>query len=139
MNLVVAVTLTLAGPAGGLADAHPVGGLIARAAETVRLHKSLQQVNPMAVSFLPIGIDAPGDARKNMVGQSWHPDMRQNQEAAVVGNQRQALRALLRRPTNPSIPRGTLPGGGAKEQAGQIGARNASHQVSDILPNWTLE
>jgi hypothetical protein len=89
----------------------------------------------MTVSFLPVGVDAPGNPRQNMIGQSWHPDMRQNQKAAIVGNQGQALRALLDRPTNPSIPRGTLPGGRTKQHAGQIDAGGASNQVANVLPN----
>src|SRR5579862_6145700 len=93
----------------------------------------------MAVTFLPIGVDAPSDPRKNVVGQSWHSHMRQNQKAAIVGNEGQALSPLLARPANPSIARGTLPSRGAKQHAGQIDARDASDQVADVLPNGSSE
>ena len=81
MDLVIALALILASSACRLADVNPVGRPVASALESVPLHERFQQANGMAVAFLPIGVDALRDPTKNMVGQSWHPHMRQEQGA----------------------------------------------------------
>src|SRR5262249_37190878 len=123
MHRIVPMTLTLAGPPGGLAYFDPVGRLIAGAAESVLLHEGLQQMKAMAVTSLPVPIDPSGDLGKEMTGQVWHDHGRQDEKSAVVGDERQALGPLLGRPTDPPITRGALPGGGPKKQARQIRAR----------------
>ena len=95
MDLIVAMALTLARPSGGLAHVNPVGCLVRGAPESVLLDEGLQQVKAMMVARLPVGIDARSDLRKNMIGQMCDSDPRQDQKATVVGDERQALSALL--------------------------------------------
>ena len=104
----------LARPSGGLADPHPIGRLVTGALESVLLHEGLQQVKAMAVAPLPVGIDPGGDLRKNRAGQMPDPDPRQDQKTAVVGDELQALSALLGGPPDPPVSGGALPGSGSK-------------------------
>jgi len=69
VHLVVAVTPTLAGPAGGLAHVNPIGGLVAGAGKPVRLDKALQPIQAMMITVLPIGLDALPNLSQNVVGQ----------------------------------------------------------------------
>src|SRR6266516_7517562 len=88
----------LPGPALGLTYAHPVGGTVSGARKTVALHKSLQQVNGMAVFGLPITTDASGNPAQNVAGQVRHPRPGNDQKASVVGDERQLLRPHRIRP-----------------------------------------
>src|ERR1039457_1769632 len=86
MHQVVPLPLILARSSAGLSHSNPVGCLVSGAPETVRLHKGLQQVKPMVVARLPVGIDAPNDLRKEVTGQVPHLHPRQNEKTAVVGD-----------------------------------------------------
>ena len=133
MNRIVPVALVLARPSGGLPHAHPVGRLVTGAPEPVLLHEGLQHVKGMAVALLPVGGDSLSDLPENMAGQMSRLEPTARSENAVIGDERQAVRALLSRPTNPPIAGSTLPGRRSKEQAGQIDARATSNQVADVL------
>jgi hypothetical protein len=115
MNQVVPLTPTLARPAGSLTHPNPVGRLVTRTPESVRLHEGFQQVNGVVVALLPVGRDAPGNLRQNMAGQMLNANPGQDQKTAVVGDELQARSALLSRPTDPLVSASALPSGSAKE------------------------
>jgi hypothetical protein len=117
MNQVVSLALTLAGPPRRLPHPDPVGRLVTSALESVRLHEGFQQVKVVVVALLPVGIDPPDNLPQNSAGQLPNLNPGQDQKTAVVGEERQALRALLNRPANPLVAASALPGRRAKEQA----------------------
>src|ERR1035437_4660611 len=137
MNQVVPLAPTLARPAGSLTHPNPVGRLVTSAPESVRLHEGFQQVNGVVVALLPVGSDAPGNLRQNMAGQMGHPHPGQDQKTAVVGDELQARSTLLRRPTDPLVSISALPGGSAKEQAGQLDPGATPNQIAEVLANGT--
>ncbi len=102
MNPVVSVALILAGPSGGLADVKPVGRLVTGAGESVLLDKGFQQVNGMAVARCQSALMRRSTWARIWLARLRGADPRQDEKSTVVGNQRQALRALLL-PTNQSI------------------------------------
>src|ERR1035441_5047673 len=64
-----AIRAVLPAAAFGLADAPPVGGLVATAGKTVALDKGFQQIDGMAVFALPIAAQPPSNAAQQMAGQ----------------------------------------------------------------------
>ena len=89
----------------------PVGRPVAGAPESVYLHEGLQHEQAMAVLFLPVPPDTPGDDGKDVAGQVGNPHPRQDQEAGVVGQMLQALDPGIRVPAYVFIPGGAAPGG----------------------------
>jgi hypothetical protein len=53
---------------GRFSDMDPIGRLITSAFEAALLHKGLQEVNRMAITRLPIGINPRGNPGENMAG-----------------------------------------------------------------------
>src|SRR5664280_725118 len=137
MNQVVPLAPTLARPAGSLTHPNPVGRLVTRTPESVRLHEGFQQVNGVVVALLPVGSDAPGNLRQNMAGQMLNANPGQDQKTAVVGDELQARSTLLGRPTDPLVSASALPGGSAKEQAGQFNPGATLNQITEVLANGT--
>jgi hypothetical protein len=62
------VVTILAGSSRGSTDMNPVGRLVTGAPESVLLHESFQQLKAMAVTPLPISIDAVGNLSQDMAG-----------------------------------------------------------------------
>jgi len=122
----VAVARSGAPKAAGVADLPPVGGTVERAVEMARIDEGFQQQQRIAEAFLPIpnqapfapGEDAGGKIRIVVVGE--------DQEAAVVGDEMQAIIRVAEIPTDPGIPRATLPGGGGEAQQDHPLARPGS-------------
>ncbi len=91
-----------------------------------RIDEGFQQKQRIAEAFLPIpnqapfaqGEDAGGKIRIVVVGE--------DQEAAVVGDEMQAIILVAEIPTDPGIPRATLPGGGGEAQQDHPLARPGS-------------
>ena len=137
MNQVVPLAPTLARPTGSLTHPNPVGRLVTRTPESVRLHEGFQQVKGVVVALVPVGSDAPGNLRKNMAGQMPNADPGQDQKTAVVGDELQARSTLLTRPTDPLVSASALPGGSAKEQAGQFNPGATLNQIAEVLANGT--
>src|ERR1035437_308555 len=137
MNQVVPLAPTLARPAGSLTHPNPVGRLVTSAPESVRLHEGFQQVNGVVVALLPVGSDALGNSPQNMAGQMLNADPGQDQKTAVVGDELQTRSPLLSRPTDPLVSASALPGGRAKEQAGQFDPGATLNQIAEVLAKGT--
>src|ERR1700687_1984283 len=103
----------------GLTNANPIGGAISGARKTLAFHKSLQQINQMAVFALPIPVQASADSPKDMTGQVAHAHPGQNQKTRVVGHVRQGHLPTPSIPAHILIAGSTLPGWSPEQHTGK--------------------
>ncbi len=118
----VAVTGPRAAIAARLAHLQPVGRAIAGATEEPRINKGLQQPQRVAEARLPIRRDPALTQPEHARGQIRPPSFRQDEKAAIVGNQMQAILLVTPVPADPTI-------------AGRaFSDRGADHQQCQPLP-----
>src|SRR5208337_51621 len=112
----------------------PVGGPIAGACKTLRLHKGFHQQGPIAVAFLPVVGDLVQGQAENMRSQVGHAPVRQNQKTAVGDHLLQVFATSLVTPANPLIPRGQLPSCATESQSTQPLALAAVYGITHLCP-----
>src|ERR1039457_5068339 len=120
-----------------IAQASPVGSLVAGARKARLYEEGFEQDRPIGVAGVPgIGQSLNGqgeDAR----GQVFAVDPRQDQEAGVVDDEVQVALSLICRPTDELIPGFDLPGARAEAQGGDDVAGGA-HEVAQLRPGHEL-
>ena len=102
--------------AARLAHLHPVSRAIAGAAEETWIDKGLQQPQRVAEARLPIRRDPARTQPEHPRGQIRPPSFRQDEKAAIVGNQMQAIVLVTPVPADPTIAGRAFPGRGADHQ-----------------------
>jgi len=108
-----------AAPAVGLAKFRPAAGRVRRAAKLCRIDKGFDHQHRMAVASLPIGRKTLQGQTQYLASQVGHRALRQDKEAAVVGNQTEATVALCRAPSDPFVPMLEVLGRSAEDQQRQ--------------------
>ena len=103
-----AVAAAHAAEAARAADAGPVRGAVHRAAEARRVDERLQQQQRMAEARRPVRRQASRAQRQHPRAQVRHAPARQDQEAAVVGEQVLAVVLRAEVPADPAVARGAL-------------------------------
>src|SRR5208337_3040651 len=126
----VAIELTAA---GGLTDVSPVGGLVAGAAEAIRLHESLQQHRAITVALLPVVGQLAGDVAEDFRSHALRLHPGQDQKARVVDDQMHSQAPLLGAPADELITGLSFPGGGAKAQQRDKAAIDGN-EVAQLRP-----
>ena len=96
-------------------------------------------MNWMCVFVHPIFFDTAHDNGKDVAGQVWHTDRRQDKESAIVGHEVDMLLPGVRIPANEGVTRRGLPGSGAEEQAGNVTAITITDQKLQVLSHGPLE
>src|SRR3984957_5273301 len=119
--------------ATSLAHPQPVGRPGANPGKALALDKSLCQVRCDGVFALPVRAQSAQDSAQNVAGQMRHAHMRQNEKAAIVNDQREALLALLSAPADEGVTGSDFPGRSAKEQAGQVATTTVPNQIAQVL------
>lgn len=118
-----------------LSHTNPIGGLVTRAFEPISFHKGLDQMDRMAVFFLPIRRKTSKNGGQDMAGQmrDLHPG--ENQKAGVVRDEVQVLPSHVVLPTNEAISGLGLPGGGPEKEAGEIASLLITDKIRKVLSN----
>lgn len=111
----------------GVPHIDPVRGFVEGSLEPSRIDKGFQQQQRMPKALLPVSRQAPLAQRQGARRQVGPMPGRQDQEPAVVGQQRQAIVLMAERPPDPAIPNRTFPGGGGKAEQRDPGLAPSGH------------
>ena len=127
----------LAGPPGvgaapGLAEAEPVGGPVADATETFRIHERLNQDWPGTVAALPVLRQLLGGQRQRVRGQIVDPHPRKQQEAGLTHHQVQMLLVGALGPADPVVAAGQRARRLAEQQAAQRALVPVAQEVAQL-------
>jgi hypothetical protein len=82
-----------------------------------RVDEAFQQQGLEAPVFEPVAARTTRDLSEHMTGQMRHPDVREDQEAAVVEHSGQVLAPGLSGPADPVVAHGHRPGGTRQQDA----------------------
>ena len=121
----------------GVAEAQPVGGLVACAGEARLLDEGLKQHRSIGVSDMPVFDQATGGESEDPRGEVLALDPRQDEEAGVVDDEVKVVLSLLACPTDELVARLSLPGARAERQqsdhfsgcAHEVAQLGARHQL----------
>ena len=117
----------------GLSQFLPALGAIDGSVKLFGVDEGLDQHDRMPVAGLPVGAQTIQRQPKRTGSQIGKRSVRQQQEAAIVDNQRQPSSALLLTPANPAVPRAQPARGGAKDQDPQPIATTLGHGIEELL------
>jgi hypothetical protein len=108
-----------AAKAAGVADIAPVGGAVDGAVEVPRIDERLQQQQRVAEALAPVRCQPPLAQGQHARGEVRVVLFGQDQKAAVVGDQVQAIVLMAKIPPDPGVARAALPSGGRETQQRQ--------------------
>ena len=108
------VISVIAGTAFGLPGESPVGGLVADASVPGAIDKGFEQINRVAVLYLPVRTDPFCNLGQDMTGQMGNPYPGKDQKTGVIGEVAKIFPAHLAVPTDKVVARSAFPGGRAE-------------------------